>query len=116
MWHKCLLCSHVIKGGVINRVKQHLAGRKGDGSPCPQVTHDIQVRFRALLDESARPKVGSRKRNESEDVDESDEQINTSSTISKPQPSFFAPRTTPGAQPGIRSAFAGKEAKKNADI
>ncbi|CAL1396611.1 unnamed protein product [Linum trigynum] len=51
MWHKCLLCSHVIKGGVINRVKQHLAGRKGDGSPCPQVTHDIQVRFRALLDE-----------------------------------------------------------------
>ena len=46
---KCLVCIHCgkrIRGGGINRFKQHLAGIKGETAPCPKV--DEQIRFEML--------------------------------------------------------------------
>lgn len=46
---KCLICLHCgkkIRGGVINRLKQHLVGIKGETAPCPNV--GANIRFQML--------------------------------------------------------------------
>ncbi|CAI0448123.1 unnamed protein product, partial [Linum tenue] len=114
-WIKCKLYGHLIKGSGIHRVKKNLAGERGNVAACKAVTHDVRARFKALLASS-----GKRKPAEKDNDVASGEQDSTSVvrqvTSAPSQPNFFAPRTTPGAQPGIRSALAGRDAKKNADL
>lgn len=39
---QCKYCNKIIKGGGIFRVKQHLAGQKGNGATCQKVHPDVQ--------------------------------------------------------------------------
>lgn len=47
---KCLYCAKVFKGGGIHRMKEHLAGRKGNGSICFQVPEDVRLSMQESLE------------------------------------------------------------------
>ncbi|KAL3508000.1 hypothetical protein ACH5RR_033382 [Cinchona calisaya] len=56
---KCVFCEKIFKGGGIHRVKEHLAGAKGDGgSPCMNVDPDV----RRSMQENLSGVVGKRKK------------------------------------------------------
>ena len=42
---KCLYCGKQIRGGGINRMKQHLNGKKRDVIGCTKVPHDVLFRM-----------------------------------------------------------------------
>ncbi|XP_054782037.1 uncharacterized protein LOC129289285 [Prosopis cineraria] len=109
---RCLYCGKEFGGGGIHRMKQHLAGKKGDATSCKSVPHDRPAK-----------KLRKEEDNPLEVDDEIVQEIIplSSSQLAKRKAStagdkFFAPRTSSGAQPGIRSAFAGKEALHRADL
>ncbi|XP_028799495.1 uncharacterized protein LOC114754824 [Neltuma alba] len=148
-----LYCAKEFGGGGIHRMKEHLAGIKGDIISCKKVSGDVCFRLGENLKEI------EEKKGKKQDIYEEDNpygpsvtpfegdapnlqevpptQIQTPTPTSsqqniqtsglrpsqamKSKPSapidkFFAPRTSPGAQPGIRSVFAGKEAVHRADL
>ncbi|XP_028785362.1 uncharacterized protein LOC114741275 [Neltuma alba] len=150
---RCLYCAKEFGGGGIHRMKQHLAGIKGDIISCKKVPGDVRFRLGENLKEI------EEKKGKKQDIYEEDNPYGPSVTpfegdapnlqevpptqIQTPTPTssqqniqtsalrpsqamkrkpsapidkFFAPRTSPGAQPGIRSAFAGKEAVHRADL
>ncbi|XP_057507390.1 uncharacterized protein LOC130790464 [Actinidia eriantha] len=45
----CLYCGKTIKGGGINRMKQHLAGKSGEVGPCKKVPADVRFRMEECL-------------------------------------------------------------------
>ncbi|GFY88829.1 hypothetical protein Acr_06g0007690 [Actinidia rufa] len=45
----CLYCGKITKGGGINRMKQHLAGKSGEVRPCKKVPADIRFRMEECL-------------------------------------------------------------------
>ncbi|XP_057502957.1 uncharacterized protein LOC130786623 [Actinidia eriantha] len=45
----CLYCGKTIKGGGINRMKQHLAGKLGEVGPCKKVPADVRFRMEECL-------------------------------------------------------------------
>lgn len=47
---QCTLCEKVFKGGGINRVKQHLARKKGDVAGCKSVTQDVIDEMNGVLE------------------------------------------------------------------
>ncbi|KAL6332605.1 hypothetical protein AAG906_009925 [Vitis piasezkii] len=47
----CLYCKKITKGGGIHRMKQHLAGVKGDIGPCKSVPPDVKFRMENSLQE-----------------------------------------------------------------
>lgn len=56
---KCVFCGKIFKGGGIHRVKEHLAGAKGDGgSPCMRVDPSV----RRAMQENLDGVVGKRKK------------------------------------------------------
>lgn len=56
---KCAFCGKIFKGGGIHRVKEHLAGAKGDGgSPCLAVDPDV----RRAMQENLSGVVGKRRK------------------------------------------------------
>ncbi|XP_054817833.1 uncharacterized protein LOC129317546 [Prosopis cineraria] len=140
---KCLYCAKEFAGGGIHRMKQHLAGKKGDAISCKKVPADVRYRLEENLKE-IRENKGKRQDSYEEDNpygpnvtpleshDGNSEEISTpqSQTLKEiqsqsqtqlgkrkaPIDKYFAPRTTPGAQPGIRSALAGKEPIRRADM
>ncbi|XP_028788807.1 uncharacterized protein LOC114744828 [Neltuma alba] len=149
---RCMYCAKEFGGGGIHRMKQHLAGIKGDIISCKKVPADVCFRLGENLKEI------EEKKGKKQDTYEEDNpygpsvtpfegdapnlqefpstQIQTpTQTTPTPTPTstsrpsqamkrkpsapidkFFGPRTSPGAQPGIRSAFAGKEAVHRADL
>ncbi|PKI72349.1 uncharacterized protein LOC116195355 [Punica granatum] len=46
----CLYCAKVFKGGGIHRMKEHLAGHKGNGSICLRVPQDVWQSMRESLE------------------------------------------------------------------
>ncbi|GKE26632.1 zinc finger, CCHC-type, retrotransposon gag domain protein, partial [Tanacetum coccineum] len=48
----CNFCSKIIRGGGINRVKKHLAGRKGDVASCTLVDPDVRFVIEGTLKET----------------------------------------------------------------
>ncbi|XP_054797523.1 uncharacterized protein LOC129302636 [Prosopis cineraria] len=140
---KCLYCAKEFAGGGIHRMKQHLAGKKGDAISCKKVPADVRYRLEENLKE-IRENKGKRQDSYEEDnpygpnVTPLESHDGNSKEISTPQSQtlkeiqsqsqtqlgkrkapidkYFAPRTTPGAQPGIRSALAGKEPIRRADM
>ncbi|XP_054824760.1 uncharacterized protein LOC129322470 [Prosopis cineraria] len=48
---KCLYCAKEFAGGGINRMKQHLAGKRGDAISCKNVPRDIRFRLEENLKE-----------------------------------------------------------------
>ncbi|KAK7266013.1 hypothetical protein RIF29_18652 [Crotalaria pallida] len=148
---KCSYCAKSFKGGGIHRMKQHLAGEKGEVISCPEVPFDVRYRLREHLNQVS----GSRKRGnshiqeEQQNAREDNVRQHQGNAPTQPLPtqaptqplptqasmhpppsgsgsgsgsgagsisSFFAPRTTPGAQPSIRMGFAGKDAIHRADM
>ncbi|OMO59055.1 putative Zinc finger, BED-type [Corchorus capsularis] len=47
---KCLYCGKVFKGGGIHRIKEHLAGQKGNASTCLRVPADVRIVMQESLD------------------------------------------------------------------
>ncbi|KAJ7964543.1 HAT transposon superfamily [Quillaja saponaria] len=47
---KCIYCGKMFKGGGIHRIKEHLAGQKGNASTCLCVPNDIRVQMQQSLD------------------------------------------------------------------
>ncbi|PON65623.1 Zinc finger, BED-type domain containing protein [Trema orientale] len=47
---KCIYCSKVFKGGGIHRIKEHLAGQKGNASTCSRVPPDVRALMQQSLD------------------------------------------------------------------
>ncbi|XP_054791788.1 uncharacterized protein LOC129297479 [Prosopis cineraria] len=131
--YTCLYCASSYGGGGINRMKQHLAGVSGQVASCKKVPHDVRHRMVESLKGGRKRKVDDRKEQEQEQVGIGDLETNDpiaptpikivpergankrqASTISVEN--YFAPRTTPGSQPGIKSVFATKEAQYNAKM
>ncbi|GJV04186.1 zinc finger, CCHC-type containing protein [Tanacetum coccineum] len=48
----CNFCSKIIRGGGINRVMKHLAGRKGEVAPCTLVDPDVRLAIQSILKET----------------------------------------------------------------
>ena len=127
--YTCLFCLNQYKGGGINRMKQHLAGRQGNIARCKKVPHDVKEQMSRLLEEVKKTKDKSVSFSDDE-IEEAMAQEEEETTLA-PRPSkmqivgdkgkrkasasqkvsgFFAPRTTPGAQPSLKSVFQTKEA------
>ncbi|XP_024021568.1 uncharacterized protein LOC21411043 [Morus notabilis] len=47
---KCIYCSKLFKGGGIHRIKEHLAGHKGNASTCLRVPPDVRALMQQSLD------------------------------------------------------------------
>lgn len=47
---KCIYCSKLFKGGGIHRIKEHLAGQKGNASTCLLVPPDVRALMQQSLD------------------------------------------------------------------
>ncbi|KAF1868239.1 hypothetical protein Lal_00018759, partial [Lupinus albus] len=102
----CLFCMKQIKGGEITQFKAHLAGVKGqvekckkkvedeyeDGNPCDEVTDLLHTQSietpRTSTSQKGKGRIGS----------------------------YFMPRTTPGAQPTLKSFMQSKEVIEKCDI
>ncbi|KAI3903879.1 hypothetical protein MKW92_035158 [Papaver armeniacum] len=68
----CLVCMRKIMGGGINRLKKHLAGQRGEITPCKKVGPDVRYQMLESLKET------STKNRQREDlvVDDDPDQIN----------------------------------------
>ncbi|KAI0526910.1 hypothetical protein KFK09_002503 [Dendrobium nobile] len=134
---KCLHCGIVYKGGGINRMKQHLAGVKGNIAACKKVPHDIRFQMQENLKDISKRKQQVQEELESTPfpIDVEVDEGGDSSSLPKSQSSeaylselakgkrklaeidtFFAPRTKSGSQPSIKSVLASKEAVHRADL
>ncbi|KAM1126090.1 hypothetical protein ACFX2B_040813 [Malus domestica] len=47
---KCIYCNKLFKGGGIHRIKEHLAGQKGNASTCLRVPPDVRAQMQQSLD------------------------------------------------------------------
>nr|CAN66693.1 hypothetical protein VITISV_032487 [Vitis vinifera] len=127
----CLYCKKITKGGGIHRMKQHLAGVKGNIGPCKSVPPDVQFRMENSLQEFVNSKKAAQEAYEcrnpygpivsqfegdkvegEEEVQEMQSPMAANSGKRKKSivDKYFAPRNTQGAQPSMRSVLAGKEA------
>ncbi|XP_019465402.1 PREDICTED: uncharacterized protein LOC109363604 [Lupinus angustifolius] len=123
----CLFCMKQIKGGGITRFKTHLAGVNGQVEKCKKVPADIQHQIQKSIEE-----MKSKKRKveeEYEDGNPCDEVTDLLHTqlIEAPHTSTsqkgkgrigncFMPRTTPGAQPTLKSVIQSKEVIEKCDL
>ncbi|GJN12015.1 hypothetical protein PR202_ga30258 [Eleusine coracana subsp. coracana] len=126
----CLHCGKQIGGGGITRLKYHLAGLKGQVEECKKVPPDVRWQMKQLIaeidvNESRRKRtrdeigsIGSTPSAECSATASPSESRGRPPTPSATRPikerNFFAPRTTPGSQPCIKSALSTKDAVDNA--
>ncbi|XP_028099435.1 uncharacterized protein LOC114298970 isoform X2 [Camellia sinensis] len=59
---KCKYCQKVILGGGISRLKQHLAGERGNVAPCEEVPEDVKLQFQQYLGFKVLEKLKRQKR------------------------------------------------------
>ena len=134
----CLYCKKVTKGGRIHRMKQCLAGVKRDIGPCRSIPPDVKYRMENSLQEIVKSKKASQTVYEFEnpygpnvsqfegDEQQGEEEVQQVQNLIRPELSgkrkksimdkYFAPKSTQGAQPSIKSALVGKEAIWRADM
>ena len=128
----CLHCKKVAKGGGIHRMKKHLARVKEDIGPCKSVPSNVRFRMEKTLQELVKSKQAVQEAHECEnpygpnvsqfngDITGSEDEVQQIKnpiiiTISSGKrkksmvDNYFAPRTSQGAQPSIRSVLAGQE-------
>ena len=55
----CLYCKKIAKGGGIHKMKQHLAGVKGDIGPCKSIPPDVRFQMKNSLQEFLNSKKGT---------------------------------------------------------
>ncbi|KAL9292313.1 putative transcription factor/ chromatin remodeling BED-type(Zn) family [Arabidopsis thaliana] len=58
---RCLYCRKMFKGGGITRVKEHLAGKKGQGTICDQVPDEVRLFLQQCIDGTVRRQRKRRK-------------------------------------------------------
>uniref|UniRef100_A0A6N2KJG0 BED-type domain-containing protein n=1 Tax=Salix viminalis TaxID=40686 RepID=A0A6N2KJG0_SALVM len=128
----CIYCNKRINGGGVTRLKYHLAGIKGEVEACKKVPPEVKWQMKQMVDEMTTEKerrkrirtdIGnSQSASNDEEIAEGDIRSQTSrrttvqNNTSGRRIPLFAPRTTPGSQPSIRSAMATKEMEHNARI
>ncbi|XP_030929422.1 uncharacterized protein LOC115955440 [Quercus lobata] len=132
----CVYCRQTYKGGGINKMKKHLAGIKGDIGSCKKVSHDVRYQMLEYVKEFELKKKAKKQRQEemfsvpstnSDMQEDEDVQEVFSNGLPKkpilgkrngtnPVDNYFAPRTTPGDQPGLKSVFQSKEKVRQADM
>ncbi|XP_025607917.1 uncharacterized protein [Arachis hypogaea] len=137
--YQCLFCLSTFGGEGINRMKKHLAKIGGDIKKCSKVPYDVEKQMEGLLKEIQKSKTSKRKvsfnekgTDKCEDaIDEAivQEEQQTPSQLPTKEvvggdpkkkaktiiPPMFAPRTTPGSQPSLKSVFQNKEALHEVD-
>ncbi|KAG5252461.1 zinc finger protein [Salix suchowensis] len=135
----CIYCNKRINGGGVTRLKYHHAGIKGEVEPCKKVPLEVKWQMKQLVDDMTiekerrkriRTDIGnSQSASNDEEIEEGDAAnprsgdirsqtsrrmtVQGTSTSGRRIP-LFAPQTTPGSQPSIRSAMATKEMEHNA--
>ncbi|KAK3027989.1 hypothetical protein RJ639_039342 [Escallonia herrerae] len=134
----CIHCDKHLKGGGITRLKMDLAGVTGQVEACKKTLHDVRWQMKQLLEGYQKAKARKEKLNvnighgncvdvddDSEDIALSADSVNAGkqkgkevavASKRKKVSSFFAPRTTPGSQPSIKSAMATKEMVDNTKL
>ncbi|KAL4619227.1 hypothetical protein ACB092_06G064500 [Castanea dentata] len=129
-------CRQTYKGGGINRMKRHLEGIKGDIGSCKKVSHDVRYQMLEYLKGFELKKKAEKQRQEemfsvpstNSDLQEDDDvqEVFSSGLPKKPVlgkrkgtklvDNYFAPRTTPRAQHGLKSVFQSKENVRQANM
>ncbi|XP_057418594.1 uncharacterized protein LOC130712797 [Lotus japonicus] len=126
----CLYCNKNIKGGGINRMKAHLARESGQITGCPNVPDEVRVKMKESIDEcQGKKRKAEQEYKESNSIDEHSMTPDEEVTMPRPPPSksqkgkdtgrisaFFVPRTTPGAQPTLKSVLQSKEIVEKCDL
>ncbi|XP_061370284.1 uncharacterized protein LOC133313002 [Gastrolobium bilobum] len=130
----CLHCNKIIRGGGINRLKFHLAGEKGQVEACKKVPAEIRAQMKQNIDENKKKKrkVQEQDHEGGEHVDDlriTNDQVQQIANLSRKSPlisekgksinssgSYFIPRTTPGAQPTLKSVLQSKEVIRKAHL
>ncbi|XP_038995722.1 uncharacterized protein LOC120120036 [Hibiscus syriacus] len=105
-------------------MKQHLAGVPGNISSCKKVPHDVRNQMLKLLDIiKGKSKSGDGNLNEAyggQNIEEEAQEVHPSSNMDKKSKmqatlkrkanveisNYFAPRTTPGSQPSLKSVLS----------
>lgn len=143
---KCKYCHKVILGGGISRLKQHLAGERGNVAPCEEVPEDVKVQIQQHLGFKVLEKLKRQKgikHSKSSSVsyfqgrEEADDDIHTNpktstrgiggrrrgkevdegtSNRAKRYKKQFYPTATLVAQPLIHQSFASQESMDQADM
>ena len=130
-----MYCRQTYKGGGINRMKKHLAGIKGDIGSCKKVSHDVRYQMLEYVEFELKKKVEKQHQEEKFSVPFTNSDIQEDEDVQKVFSSrlpkklvlgkgkgtklvdnYFAPRTTPEAQLGLKSVFQSKERVKQADM
>lgn len=128
----CLYCGSKYQGGGINRMKYHLACIRGNIAACKKVPDDVRKQMAGFLTSSKQKEKDSfddaYEEVEEDDVQEFNPLMKSqqkTTTIEKSLgkrkakdsiEKFMVPRTTPESQPGIKSAFANKQAIQKAHM
>ena len=119
-------------------MKKHLAGIKGDIGSCKKVSHDVRYQILEYVKEFELKKKAKKQRQEemfsvpstNSDMQEDDDvqEVFSSGHGLPKKPvlgkrkgtnlvdSYFAPRTTPGAQPSLKIVFQSKERVRQVDM
>ncbi|XP_050259781.1 uncharacterized protein LOC126704828 [Quercus robur] len=110
-------------------MKKHLAGIKGDIGSCKKVSHDVRylmLEYVKAEKQCQEEMFSVPSTNSDMQEDEDVQEVYSSGLPKKPVlgkrkgtnlvDNYFAPRTTPGAQPGLKSVFQSKERVRRADM
>jgi hypothetical protein len=112
----CNYCGKIFGGGGIHRVKEHLAGISGQVEICTKVPAEIRFQVKQSHDEGSKKKrkAVDVAENDSTNAEEDELQVQTKPAASTKRKNvgrigtYFPPRTTPGAQPTLKSVIQSK--------
>jgi hypothetical protein len=119
----CNYCNKVFGGGGIHRVKEHLAGKKGNTEICNEVPPEVRFQVKQNFEErSKKRKTLDVAASDSVTAEGDELQVQTNLETSKKGKNdgrigtYFLPRTTPGAQPTIKNVIQSKERVEKCDL
>ncbi|XP_058785191.1 uncharacterized protein LOC131660077 [Vicia villosa] len=113
----CMYCHKSFGGGGIHRVKQHLAGIVGNVEICKKVSAEIRFQMKQHFNErSKKRKASDVAESESFTTEGGELQIGASKKNDARIGTYFLPRTTPGAQPTLKSVMQSKEVVEKCDL
>ncbi|KAL4326853.1 hypothetical protein AHAS_Ahas13G0041600 [Arachis hypogaea] len=136
----CIYCEKHIRGGGINRVKHHLAGKGRDIEACRKVPAAVRHQFSQNIEDLRTKKRKTQEEyaesygacddveREFDEIERNEMRQQQASRIPAPSSrkgvgkqlkglqSFFPPAATPGAQPSIKIVLQSKEIVEKCDI
>ncbi|XP_058726086.1 uncharacterized protein LOC131597378 [Vicia villosa] len=119
----CIYCHKAFGGGGIHRVKQHLTGIVGNVEICKSVPAEIRFQMKQHFNERSKKRKTSDMAESESFTTEGDElQVQTNPRVGASKKNdarigtYFLPRTTPGAQPTLKSVMQSKEVVEKCDL